>query len=295
MRFDTPAGTNPIDQLKVVGKPTDRIDGPLKTTGRAPYAYEYHDAVPHQAYGVVVGSAIAKGRISSMHLSDAESAPGVICIVTAANAGKLGKGKYNTAVLLGGPDIQHYHQAVALVVAETFEQARAAAQLIQIDYSRTNGMFDLSSSYRSGVEEKEQMADVVHGDFDGAFAAAVVRLDETYTTPDQSHAMMEPFASMASWKGDELTIWTSNQMIDWAVSDVATTLGVPKKKVRLDFPVCRRWVRRQAFRQDRCSARSAWFTDGGQAGKGRPAATADHQQYNASSSHHSTYTHRCRP
>lgn len=236
MRFDTPAGTNPIDQLKVVGKPTDRIDGPLKTTGRAPYAYEYHDAVPHQAYGVVVGSAIAKGRISSMHLSDAESAPGVICVVTAANAGKLGKGKYNTAVLLGGPDIQHYHQAVALVVAETFEQARAAAQLIKIDYSRTNGMFDLASSYRSGVEEKEQMADVVHGDFDGAFAAAVVRLDETYTTPDQSHAMMEPFASMASWEGDELTIWTSNQMIDWAVSDVATTLGVPKKKVRLISP-----------------------------------------------------------
>lgn len=236
MKFDTPAGTNPIDQLKVVGKPTDRIDGPLKTTGRAPYAYEYHQAVPHQAYGVVVGSAIAKGRISSMYLGDAESAPGVICVVTAANAGKLGKGKYNTAVLLGGPDIQHYHQAVALVVAETFEQARAAAQLVRIEYTRTNGMFDLADSYRSGVEEKEQMPDVVHGDFEGAFASAAVRLDETYTTPDQSHAMMEPFSSMASWKGDELTIWTSNQMIDWAVSDVATTLGVPKNKVRLISP-----------------------------------------------------------
>ncbi|MDC6378884.1 xanthine dehydrogenase family protein molybdopterin-binding subunit [Pseudomonas graminis] len=236
MKFDTPAGTNPIDQLKVVGKPTDRIDGPLKTTGRAPYAYEYHQAVPHQAYGVVVGSAIAKGRILSMSLGDAESAPGVICVVTAANAGKLGKGQYNTAVLLGGPDIQHYHQAVALVVAETFEQARAAAQLVRIDYARTNGVFDLAGSYRSGVEEKEQMPDVVHGDFEGAFAAAAVQLDETYTTPDQSHAMMEPFSSMASWKGDELTIWTSNQMIDWAVSDVATTLGVPKNKVRLISP-----------------------------------------------------------
>lgn len=236
MKFDTPAGTNPIDQLKVIGKPTDRIDGPLKTTGRAPYAYEYHQAVPHQAYGVVVGSAIAKGRISHMSLGDAESAPGVICVVTAANAGKLGKGQYNTAVLLGGPDIQHYHQAVALVVAETFEQARAAAQLVRIDYARTNGVFDLAGSYRSGVEEKEQMADVVHGDFEGAFAAAAVQLDETYTTPDQSHAMMEPFSSMASWKGDELTIWTSNQMIDWAVSDVATTLGVPKNKVRLISP-----------------------------------------------------------
>ncbi|MBD8682494.1 aldehyde oxidoreductase molybdenum-binding subunit PaoC [Pseudomonas sp. CFBP 13719] len=236
MKFDTPAGTNPIDQLKVIGKPTDRIDGPLKTTGRAPYAYEYHQAVPNQAYGVVVGSAIAKGRISSMSVGDAESAPGVICVVTAANAGKLGKGQYNTAVLLGGPDIQHYHQAVALVVAETFEQARAAAQLVRIDYARTNGVFDLAGSYRSGVEEKEQMPDVVHGDFEGAFAAAAVQLDETYTTPDQSHAMMEPFSSMASWKGDELTIWTSNQMIDWAVSDVATTLGVPKNKVRLISP-----------------------------------------------------------
>ena len=63
MKFDTPATTNPIDQLKVVGKPTDRIDGPLKTTGTAPYAYERHDVVPNQAYGYVVGAAIAKGRI----------------------------------------------------------------------------------------------------------------------------------------------------------------------------------------------------------------------------------------
>ena len=68
MKFDRPAGTNPIDQLKVVGKPLDRIDGPLKTTGRAPYAYERHDVVPNQAYGYVVGSAIAKGRIRSMDI-----------------------------------------------------------------------------------------------------------------------------------------------------------------------------------------------------------------------------------
>ena len=69
MRFDTPATTNPIDQLKVIGKPVDRIDGPLKTTGTAPYAYERHDAVPNPAYGYVVGSAIAKGRIRSMDLT----------------------------------------------------------------------------------------------------------------------------------------------------------------------------------------------------------------------------------
>src|SRR5690349_4743677 len=122
MKFDTPATENPIDQLKIVGKPVDRIDGPLKTTGTAPYAYERHDVAANPAYGYIVGAGIAKGRIVSMDLAAAKSAPGVIAIVTAENAGKLEKGERNTAKLIGGPDIDHYHQAIALVVAETFEQ-----------------------------------------------------------------------------------------------------------------------------------------------------------------------------
>ncbi|MBZ9781379.1 xanthine dehydrogenase family protein molybdopterin-binding subunit [Pseudomonas sp. REP124] len=236
MKFDTPASTNPIDQLQVVGKATTRIEGPLKTTGTAHYAYEHHDVAPNQAYGVVIGSAIAKGRIASMNLEAAQAAPGVLAIVTAANAGKLGKGKYNTAKLLGGPDIQHYHQAVALVVADTFEQARTAAQMVDIRYERAEGVFDLAATRESGKEDKEQMPDTLHGDFEGAFAAAPVQLDATYTTPDQAHAMMEPFASMAAWDGKKLTLWTSNQMIDWSVTDLATTLGIDKQNVRLISP-----------------------------------------------------------
>src|SRR4029078_8071473 len=102
MKFDQPATNNPIDQLKVIGKPTDRIDGPLKTTGTAPYAYERHDVAPNQAYGYVVGAAIAKGRIASLDLARARASPGVIAIVTAQNAGRLGKAKRNAAKLLGG-------------------------------------------------------------------------------------------------------------------------------------------------------------------------------------------------
>src|SRR4051812_28965885 len=111
MKFDTPATTNPIDQLKVIGHSHDRIDGKFKTTGTAPYAYEHHGAVPNQAYGYVVGSAIATGRITHIDLSVAKAAPGVLAIVTADTAGKLTKGSFNTANLLGGPEIQHYHQA----------------------------------------------------------------------------------------------------------------------------------------------------------------------------------------
>src|SRR4029450_2530476 len=195
MKFDTPATTNPIDQMKVVGKPFSRIDGPLKTTGTAPYAYERHDVVANQAYGYVVGSAIAKGRIRSIDLDAAKAAPGVLAIVTADHAGKLDQGKLNPATLLGGPEVDHYHQAIAIVVAETFEQARAAAHLVRVDYVRTEGTFDLAAAKESAAVAGSGYwgppATAV-GDFDGAFAAAPVQLDATYTTPDESHCMMEP-------------------------------------------------------------------------------------------------------
>ena len=236
MIFDTPATTNPIDQLKVIGQALSRIDGPLKTSGKAPYAYERHDQVPNPTYGFVVGAGIAKGRIASMDLSAAEAAPGVIHIVTARNAGRLGKGKMNTARLLGGPEIQHYHQAVALVVAETFEQARAAAQLVRIEYVEAKGAYELAKLKDSAQKPKSDDPDTAVGDFDGAFAKAPVQLDATYTTPDQSHAMMEPHATTAVWEGDELTVWTANQMVAWGVGDLAKTLGIPKDKVRLVSP-----------------------------------------------------------
>jgi xanthine dehydrogenase YagR molybdenum-binding subunit len=235
MKFETPATTNPIDQLTVIGKPADRVDGPLKTTGKAPYAYERHDVVSNPAYGYVVGAAIGKGRIKRIDLAAARAAPGVRAIVTADNAGELGKGERNTAKLLGGPEIEHYHQAIALVVADTFEQARAAAQLLRVDYDRAEGAFDLAAVKDTGQPKPlfGGPADTARGDFSAAFAAASVRLDATYTTPDQAHAMMEPHATIATWNADKLTLWTSNQMIAWGVSDVAKTLGMPKENVRL--------------------------------------------------------------
>ncbi|ADH87729.1 aldehyde oxidase and xanthine dehydrogenase molybdopterin binding protein [Ancylobacter novellus DSM 506] len=240
MKFDTPATTNPIDQMKVVGQPLDRIDGPLKTTGTAPYAYERHDVAAAPAYGYVVGSAIAKGRIARMDVSAAQRAPGVLAVVTAENAGLLDKGKYNTAKLLGGPEIEHYHQAVALVVAETFEQARAAAPLVKIDYATEAGSFDLHAARVAAFPPEENEItgppETHVGDFAGAFAQAPVTLDETYTTPDHSHAMMEPHATLAAWEGDKLTVWTSNQMIAWANGDLAKTLRVPTEKVRVISP-----------------------------------------------------------
>jgi xanthine dehydrogenase YagR molybdenum-binding subunit len=241
MKFDKPATTNPIDQLKVVGKPVDRIDGRLKTTGTAPYAYERHDVVPNQAYGYIIGSAISKGRILSMDLAAAKAAPGVIAVVTADNAGKLGKkGQLNTAPLLGGPQISHYHQAIAVVVAETFEQARAAAYLIRVEYKRTKGSFDLASSMDTAKPAKSipggGTSDSKVGDFAKGFANAPVQFDATYSTPYETHCMMEPHATIAAWNDDQLTIWTSTQMVAWNARDLAQTLGIAHEKVRVMSP-----------------------------------------------------------
>ena len=239
MKFATPARTNPIDRLNVVGKPTRRIDGALKTSGAAPYAYE-HQETPNAAYGYIVGAGIAKGRIVAIDLERARAAPGVLGIVTAGNAGKLDKGAFYVARPLAGPEVDHYHQAVAIVVAETFEQARAAAGLVEVRYQRAQGSFDLAAARARGAAKRPakpnpELASSI-GDFDAAFAAAPVTLDATYTTPDQSHAMMEPHATIASWQGDRLTLWTAIQLVTWGVRDIARTLGIPKENVRVVAP-----------------------------------------------------------
>ena len=97
MRFDTPATTNPIDRLAVVGKPLDRVEGPLKVSGRAIYAYEQNAAAPHAAYGCIIGAAVAKGRIVGIDDGAARRAPGFLAIVTYENAGPV------------GPPIPHRH------------------------------------------------------------------------------------------------------------------------------------------------------------------------------------------
>ena len=243
MKFDKPATTNPIDRLKVVGQPYERIDGRLKVTGTAPYAYERHDVVEDPAYGFVIGAGIAKGRVASMDFTAARRAAGVLAVISTLDTPKLGLGIMNTASLFGGPEVQHYHQAIAIVVATTFEQARAAASLIRVAYDREPGRFDLAAVAGSappvggGSGEGSGAAPVEGtGDFARAFAEAPVQLDETYTTPDESHAMMEPHATLAAWDGDRLTLWTSNQMIAWSKGSIAKVLGIKPENVRVVSP-----------------------------------------------------------
>lgn len=227
MKFTQAAGPNPTDAMRILGRPTDRIEGPLKVTGRATYAAEF--AAPDMVYGMIVTTTIASGRAVTIDTAQALAAPGVLTVVTHDNAGPLALGDDHKLPLLAGPQVDQFGQAAALVVADSFEAARAAARLVRIVYAADDGVFDLADA-KDGAERNSSH---VHGDFDRAFADAPVQVDATYTTPDHAHAMMEPHASIASWDGDELTLWTANQMVDWAARDMAKVLGIPKEKVRI--------------------------------------------------------------
>jgi xanthine dehydrogenase YagR molybdenum-binding subunit len=237
MKMDKPVGATPLDDNPkgLVGKPLDRIDGPLKVTGKAKYAYEY-EQVGDASYGFAVGATIAKGRIVSIDTASAERAPGVIRVLTYRNAAPQDTKSKEAVPQLSGDGVKYYGQPVALVLAHTYEQARAASYLVVVRYAEDKGAFRLDEAKddaRKPPDLPYAKTDTDSGDFAAAFAAAPVKHDETYTTPFQEHAAMEPHATIATWQGDKLTVETSNQMPTPGRKSIAATLKIPPESVRV--------------------------------------------------------------
>src|SRR5271156_1661239 len=239
MEMDAPIGSNPLDvgAQGVIGKPLDRVDGRLKVTGGARYAYEVEQG-PKTAYGFVVEASIGKGQIISIDTGPAERAPGVTLVLTYRNAPQQGTGNHHVAhPVLTSPEVLYYGLPVAFVVAETFEEATAAAYLVRVKYDGAPGRYSLRSGLgEARIPQEGPPPDSAVGDFADAFATAPVQLDVTYTTPLQSHAMMEPHATLAKWEGDNLILHTSNQMLNQGREAVARTLEIPVDNVRLISP-----------------------------------------------------------
>jgi xanthine dehydrogenase YagR molybdenum-binding subunit len=246
MEMTAPAARNPIDDNRsgLIGKPIDRVDGRLKVTGRAPYAHEVQEAPGKPAYGFIVEATIARGTVAEIDASAAEKAPGVLLVMTHRNAPKQApwgpidaKDRFARATpQLANDKVRYYGEAVAFVVAESFEIARAAAQLIRIRYDAELGEYDLAAARGKAEKPKDdemQKADSRIGDFDGAFAAAPVQVDATYTTPHHIHAQMEPHATLAWWSGDRVTVHCAAQLLESAQNAVANTLQIPPSKVRI--------------------------------------------------------------
>jgi xanthine dehydrogenase YagR molybdenum-binding subunit len=244
LKFNEPIGQTPLDEKPggIVGAPIDRVEGPLKVTGRATYAAEYAGQ-DKAAYGFLVQSTIAKGRITKIDTSAAERAPGVLMVLSYKNANPpQGQGPKTpdgpTSGKRGVPElsddhIDHYGQPIALVIAETYEEARSASHLIEAAYAPADFAAEIRPLLDKAITPPEQDPDTSVGDFDSGFAAAPVKIDVTCTTPYQSHAMMEPHATIAAWEGDKLVLHTSNQMISQGIGSVAATLRIPKEDIRM--------------------------------------------------------------
>lgn len=233
----------------IIGRPIDRVDGPLKVTGGATYAYE--NALEGTAYGYILGAAVAKGRIAEIDTAEAERAPAVLLVMTHRNA--PAQPDFGPAVTPTVPEVftrarpalnservRYYDEPVALVVAETFEAARAAAGLIKVRYDEEPGLYDLPGRVADAYAPKRTNAgfetDSVVGDFESAFAAAPVKIDATYRTPFEHHNPMEPHATLAAWSGNELTIHTSAQTLANFRAGIASTLRIPPERVRIVSP-----------------------------------------------------------
>ncbi|WP_375457270.1 molybdopterin cofactor-binding domain-containing protein [uncultured Methylobacterium sp.] len=236
MEMNQPVGVTPLDGKPggLVGRPIDRIDGRLKVMGRAPYAYETRE-LKNVAYGVIVGARIASGTIRAIDTAAAAKAPGVIHVMTHENVPEQGEKKEQVWPQLAGTAITFFDQPVAFVVAETFEQARAAAALVRVSYDVRKPKASLREAMPQTYKPKAAQTDPdsALGDFDGAFAAAPVTLDVEYATPSQVHAQMEPHATIASWDGDHVVLYTANQMLNRGQKSLAQVLKLPVENVRL--------------------------------------------------------------
>jgi len=228
----------------MIGAPIDRVDGPLKVTGRATYEYEEW-GYGRPLYGFIVGATIGHGRVVTIDTSRAEAARGVVRVLTHRDAKGQhppGKGspmdRYSLAFpVMDTPDVDHYGDPVALVVAETFEQARAAASLVDVTYAPTEGYFDLAAREAHAFIAKSVNAGMapesVVGDFDAGFASAPIKLDELYTTPYELSQPMETHNCLASWNGDVVTVHVATQIVASARNRIAATLGLDPRKVNV--------------------------------------------------------------
>lgn len=225
-----------MSEVKNIGQGITRIDGLLKVTGTATYATDY--VLKNTAHAVIFKSTIAAGKITAMDTAAAEKATGVLAVITHKNVPKLNvSGGIRGGALLQSPEIEFHGQHIGLVVAETFEQARYAASLIQVSYEKAEPKVDFTKHASEAVLPKDKdKADAVRGDVASALRQAEYKLEAVYETPIEHHQPMEPHATIAFWEGEKVTLYNGSQIINGAQGAAAATLNLKPEQVRIVSP-----------------------------------------------------------
>lgn len=232
-----------------IGEPISRVDGRQKVTGGATYAAEFD--VPRLAYGVIVRSTVAKGRIASIDAVAAERAPGVLVVLTHRNAPRLAYGPHKGMVdsdvgerlhVLQDDRVSHQGQPIALVIADTLEQANHAATLVRVTYAPETGTTDITGiepvlPTRQQTDQGERRpSETRRGEPEGALATAEVKIEQTYVIPRENHNPIEMHATIAAWDGDRLTLWDKTQWVHNTADEIAAVFGIPAQNIRVVSP-----------------------------------------------------------
>ena len=218
-----------------MGQPAPRLDARLKVTGEARYASD--EPVSNPAFAVLVTSPIARGAITDIDLDDAKAVPGVAAIFTHENTGELkpieyapGGGGPSTSMQDLGPTIHHDGQIVAMVTADTLEQAQEAAAKVKMTFSAETPSASFGSD---GLTEKAVTKHLPQaGDAAARFAEASVKFEANYSTPTQHHNPIELFTTTAVWNNDKLTIFEPSQFMYGLKNNAAKKFGMDADNVR---------------------------------------------------------------
>ena len=222
----------------IIGAAVPRIDGPLKTTGTARYASDYN--FPGLVYAVPVRATIASGKILRIDSTAAKAMPGVCLVMHHGNIMPLyrnasgGRNSENRPAF-EDETVYYWGQYVAAVVAETFQQAQAAAGAVRVEYEPAKFSVDTSLSDSLPAEGQPGGPSIMsqRGDTDAAFASAPVKVDEVYITPVETHNPMEMHATVAVWDGKKYTLYESSQGVMNHQNVMAQVLGEPRENVEV--------------------------------------------------------------
>lgn len=230
-----------------VGKPISRIDGPLKVAGAARFAAEF--PMERLLYAAVAFSTIAKGRIQEIDTRAAEDALGVVLVMTYRNAPRLApppvfmseeKASAGDSLAIMQDDRIHWNgQPIAVVLAETQEQADHATSLIRCTYDIQQALTSFDAAKMQGMKPSQFMGEpLLHevGDAENALAAAPVKIDATYSTPRHNHNPIELHAVTLAWQGDTLRIHDAQQAVAHAAYTIAQTFKIKEDQVVVTSP-----------------------------------------------------------
>lgn len=224
------------DGKKFVGDAINRIDGILKVTGTAQYATDF--PVKNTAHGFIVKSTLAAGTILDIDTREAEKSAGVIAVLTYKNAPKITPRGVRGGGMLESAKVEFYGEHIAVVVAETFEQARYAARLVKVNYEKADARVDFERLEKEAVKPKAQdRQDAVRGDVETAFRNAEYKIDAVYETPIEHHNPMAPHATIAVWESaDKLTLYNESQVVNGVQNAVAQSFSLKPENVRVITP-----------------------------------------------------------